>query len=147
MLDQILETYRRAAESTLQFQQELLRNWTGQWPQPWPPMPLGMPNPATSWLEQIHAAQRKWADTVGDLLNRHRTSLDAQYKAGIRTIEDAFRVGQARDPEHFRRLTEELWRQSFDCLKTVAEAQARDFQDALRTWFEATSKAAAALKP
>ncbi len=33
MYDQVLDHFRNAAESTLQFLQELLRNWTRQWPQ------------------------------------------------------------------------------------------------------------------
>ena len=75
------------------------------------------------------------------MLNKHRETLDAQYRAGIRTIEDAFRVGEAKDPEQFRKLTEELWRHSFECLKTVAEAQMRDFQAAMQKWLRPRPRA------
>jgi len=140
MFDQVLDTYRKAAESTLQLQQELLRSWAQQWP----PLP-GAAAPA-AWAEQAHAAQRRWAETVTGLLTRHRETLDAQYQAGIRTIEEAFRVGGAKDPEQFRQLVEELWRQSCECLKTVVEAQMRDVQAAVQKWFEVASPGAAAPK-
>lgn len=135
MFDQILDTYRRATESTMQLQQMMLRNWTQQWP----PTMLGMgmmPNPGVALLEQAHDAQKKWSESVTDMLTKHRESLDAQYKAGIKTIEDAFRVGEARDPEHFRKLTEELWRHSFEALKSVSEDQMKEFQSAMQKWVD-----------
>ena len=102
--------------------------------------------PGAAWLEQLSAAQKKWADTVTEMLNKHRETLDAQYKAGIRTIEDAFKVGEAKDPQQFRRLTEELWKQSFECLNTVVESQMRDVQAAMQKCYEVASKSAAGMK-
>ena len=152
MFDMILENYRKATESTLKVQQDMLRNWTMQWPQTFGTQMFGLPMmggpaataamPASAWLEQMSSVQKKWAETVTDMLNKHRESLDAQYKAGIRTIEEAFKVSEAKDPAQFRRLTEELWRQSFDCLKTVAESQMRDVQAAMQKCYELASKTA-----
>ena len=154
MFDQILDNYRKAAESTIQFQQEMLRNWTQQWPQM-----FGVPTPGPASTEQAQAArkgaasteqaqatQKKWSETITDMLNKHRETLDSQYRAGIRTIEDAFRVGEAKDPEQLRKLTEELWRQSFDCLKTAVESQMREFQAAMEKWAEVASKGASPVK-
>ncbi len=155
MFDMILENYRKAAESTMKVQQEMLRNWTMQWPQMFGAQAFGLPltgatagsaMPGSAWLEQMSAAQKKWAETVTDMLNKHREALDAQYRAGIRTIEDAFKVGEAKDPQQFRRLTEELWRHSFECLKTVTESQMRDVQAAMQKWYEVASKTATGLK-
>jgi hypothetical protein len=143
MFDQILDTYRKAAESTMQFQQTMMRNWTQQWPQ----MPgLGLANPAGAWMEQVHNAQRKWGETVVGMLDNHRETLDAQYRAGIRIIDEAFRTGQAKDPEQFRRLMEELWRHSFEALKSVTEDQIRECQSAMQKWFEMASKGTGGLK-
>jgi hypothetical protein len=156
MFDMILENYRKATESTLKLQQDMLRNWTMQWPQTFGAQMFGLPMmggpaptsamPGSAWLEQMSSAQKKWAETVTDMLNKHRESLDAQYKAGIRTIEEAFKVSEAKDPAQFRRLTEELWRQSFDCLKTVAESQMRDVQAAMQKMYEVASKTATGMK-
>src|SRR5262249_55483124 len=139
---QILENYRQAAESTMQFQQSMLRNCSTQWPNL-----LGIASPTAVLTEQAHAARRKWADTITEMLNKHRETLDAQYRAGIKTIEDAFRVGEAKDPAQFRRLTEELWKQTFECLKTVSEAQLRDVQTTVQKVFEAAAQGASAVKP
>jgi hypothetical protein len=178
MFDQVLETFRKATESTLQMQQQMYRQWTQQWMQvPWlqgmpsmPSMPWmsGMPSmpwmsgmagmpwmqgmpglsstPAGPWLEQLQAVQKQAAAAVTDMLKKHRDTLDTQYATGIRTIEEAFRLGQAKDPDQLRRLTEELWKQSFDCLRTVSESQTKEFQGAVETWFENVSKGAAAMK-
>jgi len=138
MIDQILDNYRRAAETTMQFQQNMLRSWVQQsMPQGFgfPGFP-GFANPGAQLVEQIHAAQRKWSDTVTAMLNKHREMLDAQYKAGIKTIEEAFKVGEAKDPEHFRKLTEELWKHSFEALKSVTEDQTKEFQGAMGKWME-----------
>src|SRR5262245_53762511 len=147
MLDQILENYRKATETTLQFQQTILRSWSQQWPQAFGvPIPgltvpgVSIPSAPGAWLEQFHDMQKKLGETITDLLNKHRETLDAQYRAGIRAIEDAFRVGEAKDPEQFRKLAEELWRQSYECLKSLAEAQMRDTQMVLQKWFELASQ-------
>jgi hypothetical protein len=156
MFDVILDNYRKAAESTMKLQQDMLRNWTMQWPQMFGAHGFGFPMlggsssgstlPGAEWPEQMRAFQKKWGETITEMLNKHRETLDAQYRAGIRTIENAFKVGEAEDPEQFRRLTEELWRQSFDCLKTVAETQMRDVQSAMQKWYEVASKTAAGVK-
>jgi len=160
MFDMILENYRKATESTMKLQQDVLRNWTMQWTQMLPQMfgaqTFGLPSvggpasgsamPGAAWLEQLSDAQKKWGETVTDMLNKHHESLDAQYKAGIRTIEEAFKVSEAKDPQQFRRLTEELWKKSFECLKSVAESQSRDVQAAMQKFYEVASKSASGLK-
>jgi hypothetical protein len=155
MFDMILENYRKATESTMKVQQDMLRNWTMNWPQMFGMQSFGFPltggtpgtaMPGAAMMEQFSEAQKKWAETVTEMLNKHRESLDAQYRAGIRTIEEAFKVGEAKDPQQFRRLTEELWKHSFECLKTVAESQMRDVQAAMQKWYEVVSKTATGMK-
>ena len=153
MFDVILEGYRKAAESTMKVQQDMLRSWTGQMfggqglGFPWTAAPIsGSSLPGGDWLEQLSAAQKKWGEAVTEMLNKHRESLDAQYRAGIETIENAFKLGEAKDPQQFRRLTEELWKQSFECLKTVAESQMRDVQTAMQKWYDIACKTASGMK-
>ena len=149
MFDQILDNYRRAAETTMQFQQTMLRSWIQQqaspvFGMPTMPNPMGFGNPGIQFIEQFHNAQKKWSETVTAMLNKHRELLDAQYKAGIKTIDEAFKVGQAKDPEDFRKLTEELWKHSFEALKKVTEDQTKEFQGAMAKWFELATEAAGA---
>ena len=112
MVDMILENYSKAAESTLRLQQEMLRNWTMQWS----PLgtqvfelpvdgniDLGRRDAGSGMAGAVDKAQRKWAEAVADMLKRHQETLDEQYRAGIRAIDDAFRVGAARNPEQFHR--------------------------------------------
>ena len=140
MFDQILDNYRKATEASLQFQQMMLRSWGQQWP-----TTFGMPLVANGAAipEQVHKIQRQVADTITDMLNKHRETLDAQYRAGIRSIEEAFRVGEAKDPEQFRKLTEELWRHSYECLKSLAESQMRDLQAVAQKCFDLAPHGAA----
>jgi hypothetical protein len=156
MFDQMLDNFRKATESTLQLQQEMFRNWTTQWTQgmgatssplmpgmpgmpSMPTMPSGMGN---AWVDQIRAFQKSWVNSVTEMLEKHRKSLDSQYEAGIKTIEDAFKVGEARDPEQFKRLMEQMWRHSFDTLKTLSESQMKDIQAATEKWSEAVTQMA-----
>jgi hypothetical protein len=140
VFDQILDNFRKATESTIQLQQEMTRQWFQQWAS----IP-GLPNPGnmfgtTAAAAPVASAPKQASEVVTELLNKHLETLDAQYQAGVRTIEDAFRVLQAKDLEQFRKLTEELWRQSFNSLKTVVESQLRDFQAATAKGIEAVSK-------
>jgi hypothetical protein len=68
------------------------------------------------------------------MLDKHRETLDAQYRTGIRIIEEAFRLGDAKDPEQLRKLTEELWRRSFESLRSVTEDQMRECQSMMQKW-------------
>ena len=139
MFDQALDNLRKATEATMQFQQDMFRQWVQKCTE-MPGVPAqGAPFGKDS-LDQVKAFQKQWAEGVTGLLSKHRETLDAQYEAGIRTIEEAFRAMDSKDPERFRTLAEELWRQSFDCLKTVIESQIRDYQAAAEKGFEAVSK-------
>jgi len=155
MVDMILENYSKAVESTLRLQQEILRTWTMQW-SPFGTQLFGLPltgtstsaseTPAAAWLEQLSTAQRKWAEAIADVLKRHQETLDEQYRAGIRAIDDAFRVGEARDPEQVHRLSEELWRQNCEVLKTAVASQMHDLQSVMQKWYEAARLGAAGTK-
>jgi hypothetical protein len=155
MFDIILENYGKAVESTLRLQQEMLRDWTMKW------SPLGTQvsgllstgmstsagaTPAAARLEQSSTAQTKWAEAVTDMLRRHRETLDEQYRAGIRAIDDAFRVGEVKDPEQFRRLSEELWRRNLETLQTAVASQMHDLQAVMQKWYEAARSGAAGTK-
>jgi hypothetical protein len=136
MLDQVFDNFRKASESTLQMQQDLFKKWTTQWPTT-PPATAG----TADWTEQAQAFQKRWLESVTEVMSKHREKLDAQYKAGISAIEDAFKVTEAKTPDDYRKMTEELWRKSFETLKTSAETQIQEFQKAVEKWFELMEKA------
>jgi hypothetical protein len=132
MFDQVFDNFRKATESTLQAQQDLFRQWMSHWPM-FPIAPTA-PSGATGVSEQVRSFQKQWTDSVTALMTRHCEALDAQYRAGIKTIEDALRTTEAKSPEEFRKLTEELWRKSFEVLKQTIENQIRDLQAAVEKW-------------
>jgi hypothetical protein len=132
MFDQVFDHFRKATETTLQAQQDLFRQWMTQWPMD--PMVPTAPSSPTTTTENVRTFQKQWADSVTSLMTKHCEALDAQYRAGIQTIEDALRTAEARSPEEFHRLTEELWRKSFEVLRQTIENQLRDFQAAIEKW-------------
>lgn len=134
MFDQVFENFRKATETTLQAQQDLFRQWMSQWPM-FPRTPTA-PSSPTSTPEQIRTFQKQWADSVTTLMTKHCEALDAQYRAGIKAIEVALRTTEAKSPEEFRKLTEELWRKSFEVLKQTIENQLHEFQVAIEKWSE-----------
>lgn len=125
MFDQLFEGFRKASESSLQMQQDMLRQWTQQWGSTQPSM-AGVPS------EFGRSFQKRWLELILDGLNRHREALDATYKSGIQMIEQALRASEAKSTDDYRRTVEELWRKLFDNFRDQSEAQIREF----RTWAE-----------
>jgi len=140
MIDQVFDSFRKASESTMQMQQELFKQWTSQLTTAAPTLP-GVPSDPTAWTHQAQSFQKRWLETLTEMMNKHRESLDAQYKAGIRAIEESIRVNEVKSPEDYRRMTEEFWRKGFENLKSSTETQIRDFQAATQKWCELMAKA------
>jgi hypothetical protein len=137
MFAQLFESFRRASEATMQAQQDLFRQWVQQWPS----MPMSSPGTAGEWSE---AVQKRWLDSAKDTLNKQRELLDTSYRSGIDVIEQSFRVGEAKSPEEYRRVVEDLWRKLSDTFKQQSESQFREFQGAAEKWFELARKAPSA---
>ena len=135
MFDQLFETFRKASESSLQAQQDMFKQWLQQWPS----IPIAGTGGSTDWSE----AQKRWLESTREALNKHRAMLDSTYKSGIEVIEQTFRLSEARSPEDYRRLVEELWRKLSDTLKTQSESQFRDFQTTTEKWMETAQNAKA----
>jgi hypothetical protein len=121
MVDMLFENFRKASESSLEMQQELFKQWTQQW--------LAMPANATGTSNDWgRTVQKRWAEIALEALHRHREALDSTYKAGIQVVEETFRASDAKSPEDYKRMVEELWRKLFELFKTQSESQFRDFQ-------------------
>ena len=134
MFDQFFESFRKASESSLQAQQDLFKSWTQQWPT----TPFG--SGATSdWTD----VQKRWLEGASEALNKHRALVDTTYKSGIEVIEHTFRFTEARSPEDYRRLVEELWRKLTDTFKAQSESQYREIQNATEKWIDKTQSARA----
>jgi hypothetical protein len=121
MFSQLFDGYRRATESWMQMQQDALKQMGQQWMRP----PGNMPAASGDWNR---TSQRRWVELVTEVLNKQRESIDWIYESGAQIIEQTFLASDAKSPEDYRRVTEELWRKLFDSLKTHSEAQLRDLQ-------------------
>jgi hypothetical protein len=128
MFDQLFETFRKASESSLQAQQEMFKKWVQHWPAS---APLGS-GLSSDWGE----LQKRWKESASEALHKQRALLDSAYRSGIEVIEHSFRVAEAKSPEDYRRLVEELWRKVTDTFKAQSETQARDFQSATERWLD-----------
>jgi hypothetical protein len=130
MFDQAIDSLRKATEATFQVQQDLFQKWVALWG--------AVPAPQAAVLAP--ASQKKWVEAVGELTRKRRESLEAQFSAGLRNIEEAFRLAEAKDPEELRAKTVELWQKAFDFQRQAFEAQLQDFQAAVAKWGELAAK-------
>jgi len=136
MFDQLFDTFRKASESSLKAQQDMFKQWVQQWPSA-PPNLGGAPG---AWNE---AVQARWVESTTEALNKHREMVDSMYKSGIKLIEQSFRLTDAKSPEDYRRMLEELWRKLSDTFKEQSESQFREFQKAAEKWTEVPAAAKA----
>ena len=134
LFEQVFDHLRKTAESNIEMQQELFRQWGANWP--------GFPQQQTAWLERAEKFQKEWANTVKKLLSKHRETLDEQYRLAIDSLEEAFRVAQSSDPQEYAKRCEALCRKSLEALREAGEVQVKETQDALNKWVALAVKAA-----
>ena len=120
MFDQLIDGVRKASESSMQMQQEMLKNWTRMFSAPM--AEAGVP---ADWGK---GSQKRWLELGVEMLNRQREAVDGMYKSGIQIIEQPFHVTEAKSADDYRRMVEDLWRKLFDLQKAQSESQFRDFQ-------------------
>ena len=133
MFELVYENLRAATDASIRLQQELFRKWASLWP--------AAPAPGGGG-EQLLASHKRWAAFLAEQAAKQRETLEAQFSAGLKNIEEAFRLAEAKGPEDLHAKTVELWQKSFDCLRKTYEAQVRDFQAAVAKWTEMMTRGA-----
>jgi len=126
--DQVYESFRTTAESALQMQQELFRQWTAAMP--------GFPKGQAPWTESATQFHKQWTKNLRELTSKYVEMWDKQYKNGLQALEEAFELPESKDPEDLREKVLELWQKNFKCLKELAEAQVRNFQATIEKFME-----------
>jgi hypothetical protein len=134
MFELVYENLRAATDASIRLQQEIFRKWAGLWP--------ATPAPGGNG-EQLLGFHKRWAAFLAEQAAKARETLEAQFSAGLKNIEEAFRLAEAKGPEELHARTVELWQKSFDCLRKTYEAQVRDFQAAVAKWTELMTRGAA----
>jgi hypothetical protein len=130
--DQMFENFRKASMSSLQMQQEMFKQWTQQWP--WPTSGAGMP---ADWAQRM---QSRWIEFTGELLNRHRDSLDTMYKLAIQMMDQMSRLHESKSSEEYARGMEDLRSKMLETFKEQSDSQLREFQKTAEKWFDVLSK-------
>jgi hypothetical protein len=128
MFEQVFDSMRKAAAMNAQFQQELVKRWLALWP--------GMAAPVPPPGDQAVALQKKWSETVSELVKRQHETQQELFAAGLQQIDQTFRLADIKDVETLRAKTLELWQRTFGMLQQGYEAQVRDFQTAVAKWTE-----------
>ena len=134
VFEEAFENLRKTAESSLEMQQELFRQWGAKWP--------GLPQSQSAWLERAQKLQKEWSKTVKELVSKHREVADEQYRMAIESLEEAFRVAQASDPQEFAKRCELLCKKSLEILREAGEQQVKETQEALNKWMGLAAKTA-----
>jgi hypothetical protein len=133
-LDQMLETFRRASESSLQIQQDMLKQWTQQWAS----TPMNAADVSAEWGQKL---QKRWTEMFTESLDWQRETLDSTYRSMSQMFEQAFRLVESKSPEDYRRASEDLRRKTFETFKEASEVQLREFQKRTEKAFEFFPKA------
>lgn len=123
MFDQLFDGFRKASESSIVAQQEMIKQWVQQWPS-------ASLSAAGSAIERNSEFHKRWVESATSTLTRQRELLDTACRTGVQFIEQAARISDARSPDDFRKLVEELWRKVFQNLKDQSEAQFVELKNA-----------------
>jgi hypothetical protein len=126
VFEQVFDNLRKTAESNIEMQQELFRQWGANWP--------GFPHQENAWLDRVQKFQKEWSKTFAELVNKHRKLLDDQYRMAIDSLKEAFHVAESADPQEYQQRCEELCRKSLELMREAGELQLKETQEALNRW-------------
>ncbi len=136
MFESVFESFGKATETTMRSQQEMFQKMWKAWAE-------NTPQFAAPRGESMQKYQKKCQEFFNEMLQKQRGTLETQYKAGLASMEEAFKLSEAKDFEELRAKTVELWQKSCDALKKSYEAQVQDFQAAVTKWTEIFTKSEA----
>lgn len=129
MIDQVFEAYRKASESSMQAQQDLFTQWGQMW------MPASGSGGGGT-MEWTRTVQKRWLELVVEALGKHREAVDSTYRRIIEVAEQTLHLTEAKSPEEYRRIVDELGRKVIESFKAQTETQLRDFQSWAERSFE-----------
>jgi chromosomal replication initiation ATPase DnaA len=133
MFDQAFESFRKASESSLQMQQDMIKYWSQQ-------SLSAPPNVAGASTDWSRTFQKHWLELTVEILNRHRESLDSTYRSAIQAIEQTFHASEAKSSEDYHHLVEDVLRKAFETVKGQSERQFGDLQKWAAKSFEVIQK-------
>ena len=129
--DQMFESFRKAATSSWQMQQDMLKQYTQHWPA------FTMPEGSADWAQ----FQKRWSEFSSEYFARGRESVETAYKLVTQFMELSARVAESKNPDEYRAGLEEVRVKMYDAIKDQSEARLKDFQKAAEKWFDVVAKA------
>jgi len=130
MFEQLYEGLRKASESAMIAQQELMKQWMQQ-------LPSTAPSSAQGTVESSSVFQRRWLESATETLTKQRELLDSACEAGVQLVAQTAKLSGAKSAEDYRQLAEELWRKMFELVRNQSEAQLQQLMKASQAWLEA----------
>lgn len=130
-LEQVGENFRKASEAGLKLQQDLIKQATKEWPK-FTESNLGS--------DQVQGKVKEWRESLRGMMERYRTALNADFEAGIQSLDEAFQVSEAKDFEDYRDQLKELFRKNYETLKNMAEVNVQEYKTTVEEWMELTKK-------
>ena len=127
LFEETTDQIQKATESFLEMQRDMYGKWAKMLP--------GM-NASPDWSAVKQTLKKDWAATASELMHKHREQIDHMYQTGIESLEKAFRVTEAESPEDFRERYDSLCRNSLDLMKSTAENQLQQLQEAVNKWID-----------
>ena len=88
MFNPIFDSLQKATETTIRMQEQMFKNWVSLWP--------GLPSAPPAGAEQASNFQKKWVQSMTDLVKRQGEALEVQFRTGLRNLEEAFRLAGVR---------------------------------------------------
>jgi hypothetical protein len=145
MYDNILDTVREAAESTIRFQQQVFRPWlTAMTP------PVGGTDRSAKVpdvkemaevVEAVHDFQKDLGEFVMGVVQKQRAFVDAEFGFAIQMYEDIFEVAQAKDAPTFQASTERLWKDYMTGAIGLVQTRVEDASETYRDLIELVGRA------
>ncbi|MFO0914045.1 MAG: hypothetical protein U0795_13890 [Pirellulales bacterium] len=151
MFDQVAENLRKATESSMQLQQEMMKNWSqlvagavSGIKTPGVASGLGVPSaPGMPSVDAFVAARKRWEEWVVEAMKRQRELVDAQFQAGIKNLEGVFDVAESKTPQEIQEKVTELYRKCFESIKQLSESHLTEFKKVAEQWVDVAKKGAA----
>ena len=128
MFDQVFDSLQKATESTVKIQQEMFQKWVGAMPS----TTTGIPTPTDAFAD----FRKKWEEASIEMVKRQKELVDQNYEVGLKCLEDVFDAAEATSPKEYQDKVTELYRQSFESLRQLSEAQMSEFKTAAEKWSE-----------
>ena len=107
----------------------MLKQWNQQWP-------FASLSAAGSGLEKNGSLQKRLVEAMTETLNRQRELIESACRTSIQFLEHAARITDAKSPDDYRRLMEELWAKLFEGMKQQSEAQVQELKKTSETLLE-----------